>query len=66
MRAWHVLASGAADRLVQVFGGFNTGPLKVLASVWVYVVHGQVGSVPGRRRYEHQRQEHSTRREQCR
>jgi hypothetical protein len=36
-------ASGAADGLVQVFGLPNTGPWKVLASVWVYVVRGQAG-----------------------
>ena len=33
----------AAAGIVQVFGPQNTGPTKVLAAVWVYVVHGQVG-----------------------
>ena len=37
------IQANGADGLVQVFGPFNTGPAKVLASVWVYVVHGQVG-----------------------
>ena len=38
-----IQASGAGDGLVQVFGAYGTGPTHVLESVWVYVVHGQVG-----------------------
>jgi hypothetical protein len=38
-----ILASGADDGLAQVFGAYNTGPTRALASVWVYVIHGQVG-----------------------
>jgi hypothetical protein len=38
-----IAATGAGDGLVQVFGLPNTGPGRVLASVWVYVVRGQAG-----------------------
>jgi hypothetical protein len=38
-----ILATGATDGMVQVFGPSNSGPGKVLASVWVYVIRGQAG-----------------------
>jgi hypothetical protein len=38
-----VTTNGERNGLVQVFGAFGTGPKKVFACAWVYIVKGAVG-----------------------